>query len=399
MKVSGKIILVSSLVLIIAVSSLSFFQYNKMKTTLRQQSSSAIAESSDALALQITNWLNGKLENIDYTAQVIDADFSDENIQRTINTPLLKDNFLLMFGGLSTDGKAISNDPTWNPTDWDARKRPWYGVAKSANQAQITEPYEDAVTHEMIISVVANLTDNGKFKGAFGGDLSLKTVSDSLNTLTFNNAGYAFLLSKNGNVISHPDGKLNGKNYKKLFLGKSLPLNITSAQEIEVNGENLWVSFTPLKDLRGMEWYIGVVINADIIMADANKLGVHSMIGGLISVIISMLLLTGVLKIILQPITNLSESLLEINSGNGDLTKRLIITSNDEFAVVATQFNIFVDNLQGIISNVKNLANDVDQSNEKVSIESEKASTELGASTYGVRATCDSDDSNGFKCC
>ena len=377
MKVTGKVVLVSSLVLIFAISALSFFQYKALNTTLRNHSSSSIEESSDALGQQITHWLNGKLEVIDYTAQVIDANYSDETIQRTLNTPLLKDNFLLMFGGLATNGTAISNNPSWKPTDWDARKRPWYDVAKFTNNAQITEPYVDSVTKEMVISVVANFTDKGNFKGAFGGDLSLKTVSDSLNTLNFNNAGYAFLLSENGNVISHPNSKMNAQHYSQLFAGDSLPLNIKTTQEIDVNDSHLWVTFTPLKDLRGMKWYIGVVVDADIVMADANKLGWNALIGGLISFILCILLLGAVMKKILKPITHLSESLIEINSGNGDLTKRLPITSGDEFGEVAIQFNLFIENLQGIINNVKGLSSEVYQSNEKVSEESEKASREL----------------------
>jgi methyl-accepting chemotaxis protein len=377
MKVAGKIVLVSSLVLIVAITVLSYVQYRSMANNLRLHSSGSIEEASDALAQQTSNWLNGKLAIIDLMAQDIDADFSPSNIQKSFNSPLLKEHFLLLFGGLSTDGKAISNDPTWDPTGWDARQRPWYSVAKAAKQAQITEPYEDAVTKDILISVVANFTDNGQFKGAFGGDLSLKTVSDSLNTITFNNSGYAFLLTKEGNIITHPDIANNGKNYSQLFEGQQPSLN-KNIQELEVHGEKLWVSFTPLSGLPGMQWYIGVVVNADIVMQDAISLGLNSLIVVLISVIICVLLLTAVMKNILQPITKLSESLVEINSGDGDLTKRLPITSNDEFGELAIQFNLFVDNLQGIIGKVKNLAGEVYQSNEKVSNESEKASSELG---------------------
>lgn len=377
MKVSVKVVFASSIVLIIAISLLSIFQYKEMTSTLRANSTSAIEESSDALAQQITNWLNGKLEIIDLIAQDIDSNYSESNIQQTIDLPLLKDNFLLIFGGLATDGKAITNDASWNPKGWDARKRPWYDVAKSSTHAKITEPYADAVTKDILISVVANFTDKGNFKGAFGGDLSLKTVSNSLNTLTFNDSGYAFLLTKNGNIISHPQSDNNGKNYSQLFAGQTVPLN-EHLQEIEVNGNSLWVSFTPLKNLRGMEWYIGVVVDEDIVMADADAMGFKALIGGIISVLISIVLLGGLMKKILQPVGLLTESLVEINSGNGDLTKRLPIISNDEFGEVATQFNLFVANLQGIITNVKNLAFEVGDSTEKVSNESEKASADLG---------------------
>ncbi|WP_028865469.1 methyl-accepting chemotaxis protein [Psychromonas aquimarina] len=376
MKVSIKVVLISSLVLVLAISSLSFFQYREIKSTLQNQSSGAIEESSDALAQQITYWLNGKLEIIDLMAQVIDSDFSGANIQKTFDSPLLKQNFLLIFGGLHTDGIRITNDPSWQPEGWDARKRPWYDVAKNANQAMITEPYADAVTKDILISVVANLSDKGRFKGAFGGDLSLKTVSDALNTLTFNDAGYAFLLTKNGNIISHPDSENNGKNYSQLFDGQSVAMD-KKVREIEVDGQSMWVSFTPLKGLRGMDWYIGVVVDADIVMAEADAMGWRSFIGVVISVAIGFFVLGTLMQTILKPITLLSESLVEINSGNGDLTKRLPIISKDEFGDVAIQFNIFVENLQGIVSKVKNLASQIGGSTVQVSDESEKASHEL----------------------
>ncbi|WP_019614330.1 methyl-accepting chemotaxis protein [Psychromonas ossibalaenae] len=376
MKVSVKVVLISSLVLVLAISSLSLFQYREIKSTLQNQSSASIEESSDALAQQITYWLSGKLEIIDLMAQVIDSDFTADNIQKTFDSPLLKHNFLLIFGGLHTDGIRITNDPSWQPEGWDARKRPWYDVARNANQAMITEPYADAVSKEIMISVVANFTDKGSFKGAFGGDLSLKTVSDALNTLSFNDAGYAFLLTKSGNIISHPHSENNGKDYSLLFDGQSVALD-KKVKEIEVDGQSMWVSFTPLKGLRGMDWYIGVVVDADIVMAEADAMGWRSFIGVLISVAIGFFVLGTLMQTILKPITLLSDSLVEINSGNGDLTKRLPIISKDEFGDVAIQFNIFVGNLQGIVSKVKNLASQIGGSTVQVSDESEKASHEL----------------------
>ena len=262
MKVSVKVVLISSFVLALATSSLSLFQYWQIKGTLQNQSSSAIEESSDALAQQITYWLNGKLEIINLMAQVIDSDFSSANIQKTFDSPLLKQNFLLIFGGLHTNGIRITNDPSWQPEGWDARQRPWYDVARNADRAMITEPYADAVTKDILISVVANLSDKGDFKGAFGGDLSLKTVSDALNTLTFNGAGYAFLLTKSGNIISHPNSDNNGKNDSLLFNGQSIVMD-KKVKEIEVNDQPMLVSFTPLNGLQSMDWYIGVVVDAE----------------------------------------------------------------------------------------------------------------------------------------
>ncbi|MCE2573255.1 methyl-accepting chemotaxis protein [Motilimonas eburnea] len=376
MKVAWKVVGASSIVLAVTISLLSWFQYKEMSDNLKTHSYAAITESSDALNLQITHWLNGKLELINLMAQFIDADFSDENIQEAFNSPLLKDEFLLIFGGLDTDGVAITNDPTWQPDNWDARKRPWYGVARAAKGAAITEPYADAVTKDILISVVAKLSDKGSFKGAFGGDLSLKTVSSALNTLNFNGAGYAFLLSSNGKIISHPNADLNGQNYSTAFGGTKLPLE-SNIKEVSIDGKSLWVSFTPLTELKGLDWYLAIVVDENIVMADAQAIAWKSLFGGLISLLIGVVIVSTLMQRILHPIGLLSSSLVEINSGNGDLTKRLPVLSNDEFGEVADQFNKFVAQLQTMITQIKSISDDIRHSTTLTSDESQKAESEL----------------------
>ncbi|MCE0556822.1 MULTISPECIES: methyl-accepting chemotaxis protein [unclassified Motilimonas] len=376
MKVAWKVVGASSLVLAITITILSWYQYSEMTQNLKAQSHSSIQESSTALSQQITHWLNGKIDIINLVAQVIDSDFTSENIQRVFNSPLLKQEFLLIFGGLDTDGKGISNDPSWQPNDWDARKRPWYNVARNSREAAITEPYADAVTKDILISVVAKFSDKGDFKGAFGGDLSLKVVSEALNTVNFNGSGYAFLLSGAGKVISHPNADFNGKDYSQVFGGKKIALQ-HGINEVEVNNKALWVSFIPLEGLKGLDWYLAVVVDENIVMASADLMAWQSLFGGVISIIIGIVIIGGVMQSILKPIGLLSSSLLEINSGNGDLTKRLPVISKDEFGEVANQFNLFIGQLQQMITNVKSISNDIRKSTDLTSQESQKAESEL----------------------
>ncbi len=377
MKVSHKIAGISALILLVVISVLSWSQYLTVKSSLYQKTENSINEISSALAHQIANWLNGKLNQINLMAQTIDGDFSKERIQEVFDRPVLKDEFLLIFGGLDTDGKRITNDPSWNPTSWDARKRPWYNVAKAANgRAALTEPYPDAATNEILISVVANLSDKGQFKGAFGGDLSLKTVSDSLNTVNFNNAGYAFLLNKRGTIISHPNTKLNGKPMSKLFSGE-MPKLSSDLQTIDIDGTSVFTSYHPLSNLKGSDWMIGVVVEEDTIMADAATVGWRASIAAIIGVIASTLILFFVMTKVLQPLQLLYESLLEINRGEGDLTKRLPIVSNDEFGKVSVQFNQFVEHLQQLIIKIKELSSGVRSSTDLTAEAAHQASESL----------------------
>ncbi len=374
MKVAHKIALISAIIILLVISVLSWTQYVTVRDSLYQKAENNINETSSALGFQVANWLNGKLHLIDLVAQDIDSSFSPERIQDAFDQPILKSEFLLMFGGLDTDGKAITNDKTWNPTNWDARKRPWYNVAKAANgKAALTDPYADASSGEILISVVANFSNKGAFKGAFGGDLSLKTVSDAVNTINFGGAGYTFLLNENGTVISHPDNELNGLNVSKLFTLKQ-PKLTKELQTISMEHQTALVSFHPLSTLRGTNWMIGVVVNKDIIMKDANALGIRALFAAILGVLISSAVLFAVMTQVLKPLQQLHTSLTEINRGEGDLTERLPVTSNDEFGKVSQQFNVFISYLQEMIIEIKALSSGVKDDSNLTSNAAQKAS-------------------------
>ncbi|CZF78826.1 Methyl-accepting chemotaxis protein PctB [Grimontia celer] len=358
MKVSYRVALLSTTVVIGVLSALSWFQYQSVKQEELISSQRNTLETTAAMGEQITNWLNGKLALIDMMAETINADFSPQTIQTTFDLPILKDEFILIFGGLDTDGKRITNDPSWNPENWDARKRPWYPFAKKNSSAMLTDPYPDAGTKEILISAVANLYDNGESKGAFGGDLSLKTVSEALNTLNFNNAGYAFLLSADGTIISHPNGELNGLKLGELFKG-TLPVLDDTFQEVEVDAGTAFTAFQPLEGLQGSDWLIGVVLDKSIVMAHSDNFGFTAAATTAGCAILIGLLLSLLISRQLRPLDNLRQSLEEINSGDGDLTKRLTIKSNDEFGGVSNEFNGFIKYLQALVTNIKTTSDEV----------------------------------------
>ena len=377
MKIAHKVGLAAATVLFLTTSLLSLLQVTQVRDTLRSQVESSISESSNALARQIENWLNAKLRLIDLMAQTIDSNYSPEETQRVFNAPLLKNEFILVFGALEADGKPIKNSDDWKPSaDWDGRQRPWYATGKNNSQAMLTEPYLDSTTGEILISAVAKITDGGQFLGAFGGDIRLQAVADAVNTLDFNGAGYAFLLSRSGNIISHPNADFNGKAYSEVFDGQRPALD-KALLEVSADGKSLLVSFTPLPNLRGMDWYIGVVLDESIVMAEANRLTWLAVVGTVAGVAISLIVLGLLMNSLLKPLGLLNASLREINSGEGDLTRRLSITSNDEVGQLSQEFNRFLQTLQTLIGDVMGSSHQVRETTTLTSNESEQAARRL----------------------
>lgn len=378
MKVAHKVVLSASLVVVMAFVSYSWLQYRSLEKSLIEQTSINTQEASQALASQVRNWLKGKMDLIETISQTVDSDFSREAINEAMSLPIYKKEFLLLFGGMEDGGPTVSNDPTWNPPNYDARKRPWYPLGKSHNQAVLTEPYI-STKGDLLISVIADLSDNGQFKGAFGGDLSLKAVSDAVNSLNFNNTGYAFLVTDKGKIISHPNTEFYGKFTKDLFTHNVDLLKPELSENTSQDGTAVYVSFSPLVDLYGANWYVGVVLDKDKVYQEVYSFGWIAFVGTLLAVCFVSLALFIVVTRLLEPLKALYQSLREINGGQGDLTKRLNITSNDEFGAVSNEFDRFIEYLQQLIIDVKKHSSSVRENTDDAASSSAKSLTELQA--------------------
>ncbi len=353
MKVAHKVALAASLVVILAFTAFSLFQYNSVRNALYTKAEDSVKEASTSLSNEISYWLNARLDLINLMANTIDRDFSRETIDWLFSAEVLKQQFILVFGGMDVDGKAIKNDDSWNPPPtWDARKRPWYPYARENSEAVLTAPYEDSTTGEILISAVAKLTDKGQFVGAFGGDISLVSVADTVNSITFNDTGYAFLIGRDGNIISHPNSELNGTPLST-FLGQGMPSFSATLQPITVNGQDMLIAFRPVQDLPGSDWLVGVLLDKSKVMADANEFGIWAIVGAIISTLLSCVVLYLLMQRILAPLGRLSTALAEISQGEGDLTQRLNLNSKDEFGALAKSFDDFISFLQRLISEIK----------------------------------------------
>lgn len=376
MKVSHKVILCASLVICFAFSTYSWLAYNNLRGALFEKTTISTQESSKALAFQISNWLNNKINLIEVISQTIDADFSLETIQKVFDLPIYKKEFMPLFGGLATDGIAITNDASWVTPGWDARVRPWYQLGKQHKHAVLSEPY-DSVTDEILIAVIADISDRGEFKGAFGGDLSLKIVSDAVNSLNFNNTGYAFLATETGKIISHPDADLSGKPIGNLLKGGASTSSTALVSKQLADGTPVYVAFSPLPNLYGSNWSVGVVLDEYKLFADLRSFGWGAFWTTVIATLLVSIALYITVTRILQPLHALHESLQDINRGEGDLTKRLDLTHRDEFGDVSREFNKFIDYLQNLIREVKGRAKHVRANSDKTALSSSRSSTEL----------------------
>lgn len=320
MKISYKVPLIATTVIIAAFAAFSSIQYKLIKDSLYEQTESSITETSTVLGVGISNWLNERIDLVQGISEIASVDPSVENLRRLFSVPRFNEAASYYYGGLDSDGVAINDlDQRWvAPAGWDARKRPWYAVAKRNKTAVMTAPYPDSVDQRLLITAVAQIFDGNRSIGAMGADIELKDISDAINAISFNNTGYAFLINDEGQIITHPNNNYYGKNIIELFQGKVPSIFSSELQHSEADGADVLTAFFPLKQFNAGEkgWLIGVVVDEKKILAPAYQLGINALIASIIAAILSSVVFFLFMRsALITPVNKLTEQADEISRG------------------------------------------------------------------------------------
>ncbi len=116
------------------------------------------------------------------------------------------------------------------------------------------------------------------------------------------------------------------------------------------------------------------------------------------SLFVSMLVVTLVVnRLISKPIKAIVNNVKDIAEGQGDLTQRVEVATNDEIAELAKWFNTFVDKLQGIVKDIANNADTLRSSSShlfELSGEMSAGATEMSTTSESVASSSEEMSSN-----
>ncbi|HHN5040823.1 TPA: methyl-accepting chemotaxis protein, partial [Pseudomonas aeruginosa] len=354
LKFSHKILLAASLVVFAAFALFTLYNDYLQRNAIREDLESYLREMGDVTSSNIQNWLGGRLLLVEQTAQTLARDHSPEAVSALLEQPALTSTFSFTYLG-QQDGVFTMRPDSPMPAGYDPRSRPWYKDAVAAGGLTLTEPYVDAATQELIITAATPVKAAGNTLGVVGGDLSLKTLVQIINSLDFSGMGYAFLVSGDGKILVHPDKDQVMKSLSDVY-PRNTPKIGSGFSEAELHGNTRILSFSPVKGLSGLDWYIGISVDKDKAYAMLTKLRTSAIVAALIAVVAIVLLLGMLIRVLMQPLTDMGRAMQDIAQGEGDLTKRLKVTSNDEFGVLAISFNRFVERIHESIREVAGTA-------------------------------------------
>ncbi|MCK8081852.1 MULTISPECIES: methyl-accepting chemotaxis protein [Vibrio] len=205
--------------------------------------------------------------------------------------------------------------------------------------------------------------------GFLGIDLrldGLTSVITQSDQSLFNGAGKAYVVSLDGSVIASDDSSIAvGSTFQSDNTNSDLMTDFIFGGEVTTqwseNGEWL-LAFAPVV-AANQTWGVLFEIPRESVVADANKLdsiistklseGIKTeVIAGTVFILFGLAIIAFASLSIVKPIRQVVERLNDIASGEGDLTQRLEVKSQDEIGQLSKGFNLFLDKLQHTIKEV-----------------------------------------------
>ncbi len=262
------------------------------------------------------------------------------------------------------DGVMMDSDPRIDRTGYDPRTRPWYQQAQQARQGIITKPYLDVAFNLLVVSIAQPARN-----GVVGGDVSIASIVDSVSNMSLPANGHAIMIHDDGTVIAYKDAsKLMGKitNIESKLNNRLIESSNQAGQltpvyfETENSEKLLWS-----EKISNTDWQLIFVLDKQTLEAPLVRLMVTQLGLATIALIVSVLSISWLLTLLLGPLSRVSQALSRIAEGNGDLTQRIRVDSQDEVRVLADSFNSFVSSQHQLISHIRQLAIDLDLDAEK----------------------------------
>ncbi|MDR2808534.1 MAG: methyl-accepting chemotaxis protein [Spirochaetaceae bacterium] len=247
--------------------------------------------------------------------------------------------------------------------DWEALKQASYfgteyilepslytGVQRSVLIANMGEPIRD--------------TDSGEIIGAVGCSLELSTIQTMLEEIKPFGDGHAFLFSPSGIVAAHSDSKRLGKNMRESEQDTFGPFLDTMVDAVS-KGTSITLSYrlpntdtvmqyyaVPFSIGRARQpWTLVVGVSRKTIMAPVYRMGVISLIIGILTIALMSIGAIVIARSISRPIAYTMTILKDI--AEGDLTQEIKIDSHDELGDLVRYLNFTIDKIKHLVLSVR----------------------------------------------
>ncbi|WP_035587861.1 methyl-accepting chemotaxis protein [Hippea jasoniae] len=296
--------------------------------------------------------------------------------------------FLIIFGAYAI---------WWNIDQLKVRENHTYSLLLKVEKQKIKNLVETVASN--YIKMIQN--------GASLEDVKL-AIFDDLKRIRYDNGNYFFVIDQNGKMIlDPPKPSLNGqdvlglKDKKGHYLFQDM-IKISKTKGAgyvfywwKKPGGGIAPKISYIMTIPKLKWIIGSGVYLDEINKAASiqaaKIKSEMVSSFTISIIVVLVALIIVVFVgmalankLVKPINLMANELDELAKGEGDLTRRIKLDTNDEFENLANKFNSFLESLQTLVRDIRKSANDVMSKSETTAAQAIEMSSTVEETTRNL---------------
>lgn len=205
---------------------------------------------------------------------------------------------------------------------------------------------------------------DGRPIGVIGLDMSLDTLSSLLKQVKVYDSGYLSLISDSGLLAVDYDTENEGQNlaaYTDSSTGPIFQSSKSSLQPfgmtVKEKGESVYKYYQPFKVEDAKEvWFLGLNAKESEITAAAKAVFFISAVAFVLTALVILFVLFLIIQGVVKEMNKGVSAMQNIAQGDGDLTVRMEIKTDNELGKMYKFFNLTIEKIQNSIAQVKEAA-------------------------------------------
>jgi len=350
--IRAKLTVAIVLTLVLTVTVLGSLNYWNTKRVLLKDTEENLAALSQHNAGKLGLWLDIRKSELAVLANSpAVADASLDSALTYLKAENKRNSVYSFFFVIDPDGNAnLTTGAKTNVAD-----RPYFQQAKTG-KVVISNPVISKVDGKPVVVVAAPISKDGKISGVLAATVTLGDMIALVGKVKAGETGYAYVVQQDGQIIFHPSEKLAMK--LNLLKDSGVDASLKAITEKMVKGDQGVAKYTLNADeqyaayapISGTTWSLAVSAPAKEMTVKLNSLLWSTLVVLLLVLVAAIVSSIYIADNFTRPLHAMNLLLHDISQGN--LTRRLEITSKDELGETCRCLNSFVDRIHTIISQV-----------------------------------------------
>lgn len=260
--------------------------------------------------------------------------------------------------GWEKDGKFSIGSKWQEPSDFDARNRPWYKEAVAAPKGSVafTRPYRDVVTGKTVLTAAkAVYGKNGKLLGVAGSDVDITGISEFVVGSTILGQGTGALVLGDGLIVAHANkdysmksNVLNDSQFDESVkaFARRMVAGETGYMDFTLEGKPYRTFFAPV----GNGYYLSIFFPTTVITSTLRGLTNILLLLAVLALIVIGAIIFVIVRSLTRSIGNMDAVTARLSAG--DLTARFSESGRDELTRISKALNSMVSSISGVMRSI-----------------------------------------------